>query len=349
VSGPMPLPGVAPDTTALAVHGTRPEPEDGPPSRALTGLLRIAWVAAALVLSLGTAGIVTGMSRSPDDGSRPELTWAADQAVAPGLSAAADRLTDLTGEVDQLGDFGRDAIADLVNRDTTQLNTAIAAGTTLVAKIAADTSAIRVTLVTLPVIGTADETTIGAAERQRYDAITVALSTTAGLETSWIELTTGSSVATALTKDLADHDMYAGQAVKLGSTAKYAQARTVLAKAVAALASAATRRDALANTVDVSILTQWIDRNSAFDTAAATLYKLLQASPHKVTPAIQAAFATLSVAKQNLPPDTRALEVILDDLARGGLNQAVIAIEEAKNSLATAVALIQAASPATGP
>jgi hypothetical protein len=331
------------------MSGPVPMPEVPPASRALTRLARIGWVAGALVLSLGTAGIVTGMSRSPADGSRPELTWAADQAVAPGLAAAADKLTDLTGEVNQLGEYGRDAIADLVNRDTTQLNAAIAGGTAQVAKISADTAAIRVTLVTLPVIGTADETAIGAAGRQRYDAITVALSTTADLETSWVELTTGSSVATALTKDLADHDTYAGQAIKLGSTAKYAQARAALTKATAATASASNRRDALANTVDVSILTQWIDRNAAFDTAAATLYRLLEASPHKVTPAIQAAFATLSVAKQNLPPDTRALEVILDDLARGGLNQAVITIEDAKNSLATAVALIQAASPSTGP
>ncbi len=59
-----------------------------------------------------------------------------------------------------------------------------------------------------------------------------------------------------------------------------------------------------------------------------------------MTPAIQAAFASLTAARQNLPPDTRGLEVILDDLARGGLNQAVIAIEDAKGSLATAVALI---------
>jgi hypothetical protein len=344
MSGPLPLAEVAPAYPAEPV-----EPEAQPPSRALTRLARIGWVAGALVLSLGTAGIVTGMSRSPADGSRPELTWAADQAVTPGLAAAADKLTDLTGEVNQLGEFGRDAIADLVNRDTTQLNAAIASGTTQVAKISADTAAIRVALVTLPVIGTADETAIGAAERQRYDAITVALSTTADLETSWVELTTGSSVATALTKDLADHDTYAGQAVKLGSTAKYAQARTALTKAKAALASASSRRDALANTVDVSILTQWIDRNAAFDTAAATLYKLLEASPHKVTPAIQAAFAALSVAQKNLPPDTRGLEVILDDLARGGLNQAVITIEDAKASLATAVALIQAAGPSTGP
>ena len=122
-----------------------------------------------------------------------------------------------------------------------------------------------------------------------------------------------------------------------------------MAKAEAALALAANRRDALATTVDVTILSQWIDRNQAFDTAATTLYKLLTASPHKVTPAIRSAFAGLTVARNNLPPDTKGLEVILDDLARGGLNQAVIEIEDAKGSLINAVALIagMTAPPAT--
>ncbi len=338
------------DRLALVIPTPDPAgPQEPPPSPALRRLARIGWIGAALVLSLGAAGIASAMSHSPADGSRPELTWAADVAVGPGLAAASTDLANLTGEVNQLGDFGRNAIADLVNRDTARLNADISSGTTAVARISADTAAIRSKLVTLPVIGTADETAIGSAQRERYDAITVALSTTADLETSWVELTTGSSVATALTKDLADHDTNAGQAVKLGSAAKYAQARAALGKASTALASAATRRDALANTVDVSILTQWIDRNAAFDAAAANLYKLLEASPRKVTPAIRTAFDALSVARQNLPPDTRGLEVILDDLARGGLNQAVIAIEDAKESLATAVALIAQGSPLPGP
>jgi len=300
----------------------------------------IGWLGAAVILSLGSAGIVGGMSRSPSDGSLPELTWAADQAVRPGLTTAATDLAHLSTEVDRLGQAGRDAIAALVNQDTARLDATIASGTSLVASISADSAMIRLRLAALPGIATGDETAIGADLRQRYDAITVALSTTAGLQTSWVELTTGSAVATALTKDLADHDTNAGQAVKLGSSAQYAKALVALGLAQAALASAANRRDALANTVDVSVLTEWIDRNQAFDTAVSTLYKLLQASPHKVTPAIRAAFANLTLARQNLPPDTKALVVIFDDLSRGGLNQAAIEIEVAKRNLANAVALI---------
>jgi hypothetical protein len=310
---------------------------------------RIGWLAVAVVLSLGSAGIISGMSQSPSTGSRPELTWAADQAVDPGLSAASSALTLLSGEVNQLGALGRDAIADLVNNDTTHLASTIASGTTLTSQIGRDTAAIRQRLVSLPTIGTADETMIGADLRQRFDAISVALSTTAGLQPSWLTLTSGSAGATALTGLLADHDTSAALAVKLGSTGQYTKALAAMAKAEASLADAAKRRDALATTVDTTILTQWIDRNQAFDTAATTLYKLLAASPRKVTPAIRTAFADLTAARQNLPPDTKGLEVILSDLARGGLNQAVIAIEDAKGDLARAVALIAGLSPPPGP
>ncbi|MGH2512769.1 MAG: hypothetical protein ACRDGQ_08795 [Candidatus Limnocylindrales bacterium] len=326
---------------------------DGPvrgSSRLVRFIARVGWLVAALILSLGSAGIVGGMSQSPAGGGRPELTWAADQAVEPGLSAALTKLSLLSGEVDRLGGLGRDAIADLVNRDTTHLDATITSGTALAATIARDTAAIRVQLTVLPIIATGDETLIGADLRRRYDAITVALSTTAGLQSSWVALTTGSAGATALTTDLADHDSAAAQAVKLGSTGQYGKALSTMAGAQASLASAARRRDALANTVDVTILSEWIDRNQAFDTAATTLYNLLQASPRKVTPAIRTAFAALTQAKANLPPDTKGLVVILDDLARGGLNQAVIAIEDAKGALADAVALIAAGmTPQPGP
>ncbi len=343
-------------STSSAMGDIRPEPgpvDTGQPAkprpRSIRLIWAIGWAGAAIIISLGSAGIVGGMSRSPGDGSRPELTWAADLAVRPGLIAASTDLTRLSGEVDQLGQFGRDAIAALINRDTVRLNATISNGNSLVGTIASDTAAIRLKLGTLPGMATGDETSIGADLRRRYDAITVALATTADLRSSWLDFTSGSPVATALTKDLADHDTFAGQAVQLGSAAQYGRALTALAQAQAALASAASRRDALANTVDVTILTTWIDRNEAFDTAATALYRLLKASPRKVTPAIRTAFANLSLAKQNLPPDTRGLVVILGDLARGGLNQAVIAIEDAKGNLANAVALIAGTGPPPGP
>jgi hypothetical protein len=326
------------EVSGAGAQAARPAAPRG--SRLSRWAARAGWLVAVVVLSLGSAGIVGAMSPSPSTVARPELTWAADEAVQPGLGAASTQLSLLSAEVDQLGALGRDAIADLVNQDTAGLNTTINSGTALTAQIGRDTAAIRTRLAALPVIGTGDETMIGADLRTRYDAISVALATTAGLQSSWLQLTSGSAGATALIGNLADHDTQAAQAVKLGSTAQYAKALAAMTKAEASLTLAANRRDALATTVDVTILSEWIDRNQAFDAAATTLYRLLEASPHKVTPAIRTAFASLTLARNNLPPDTKGLEVILSDLARGGLNQAVIEIEDAKGSLANAVALI---------
>jgi hypothetical protein len=52
---------------------------------------------------------------------------------------------------------------------------------------------------------------------------------------------------------------------------------------------------------------------------------------------VRKAFAAEQAARRQLPSDTRALVVIMSDLARGGLNQAVIAIEEARGALAAAL------------
>ena len=41
----------------------------------------------------------------------------------------------------------------------------------------------------------------------------------------------------------------------------------------------------------------------------------------------------MSAPRRRCPPDARALVVILGDVARGGLNQAVIVIEEARGRL----------------
>ena len=64
-----------------------------------------------------------------------------------------------------------------------------------------------------------------------------------------------------------------------------------------------------------------------------------------MTDAVREAAARERAAKELLPPDARALVVILGDVARGGLNQAVIAIEEARGALLDAST--RAAAPAS--
>ncbi len=105
----------------------------------------------------------------------------------------------------------------------------------------------------------------------------------------------------------------------------------------------------MAASVDVAILTQWIDRNANYDRALRALYQVLRTSGSKITPAVEKAYKAEQEARALLPGDTRGLIVIMSDVARGGLNQAVIAIEEAKGRLTDALDAFNAGDGADGP
>ena len=135
-----------------------------------------------------------------------------------------------------------------------------------------------------------------------------------------------------------------------GAAGKYADAIRTLAKATEELAAARIVRDELATRTDTSTLDTWINRNAAYNSAAAALWAAIVASPTRVTPAARAAAAREEAARARLPTNTNALVVILGDVAQGGLNQAVIAIEQARGRLLDALAAAAAqASPAASP
>jgi hypothetical protein len=63
-----------------------------------------------------------------------------------------------------------------------------------------------------------------------------------------------------------------------------------------------------------------------------------------VTPAIREALAAEQEARDQLPEDTRGMVIIMSEIGRGGLNQAVIAIEQARGELDGALESIPDAS-----
>ena len=122
-------------------------------------------------------------------------------------------------------------------------------------------------------------------------------------------------------------------------------ART-LATAQAMLVEAKTLRDALASTVDVTTLTQWIDRNDEYDTALARLYRATIAAKGRITQELKDAFVAERKAHDFLPSNTSGIVIILAEIGRGGLNQAVIGIEETRAKLQAAVDRLS--TPASG-
>jgi hypothetical protein len=306
--------------------------------RLRTFLGALAWFAIIVVIALGAAGLVTGLDHAPGSVGRPELTSAGDAKVAPLLDAAEDDLGTLADQVEALGIQARGALAALNGSDTATGETAIAEGDRLVADVIRRTTALRLELAAVPYVGTPGAAlSVSEAIVARHAALVAALDATDGLDASWARLSIGSVAATKMSTLLAEHDRLVGQAAERGRLAKYAEAMKLIDEAEAQLVAARAIRDKLVNTVDVSVLDEWIKRNADYDVALRNLYKAISKVGGKVTAATRAAVKAEAEARKRLPPDTRGLVIIMADIGRGGMNGAVIAIEEARAKLADAI------------
>ena len=178
---------------------------------------------------------------------------------------------------------------------------------------------------------------LSAETRARYSRALQALAPTNGLASAWSRLAVGSVAATRITGLLTDHDLTTADAAALGRTGKYAEALERLAESDRMIFDARNLRDGLAATIDVTTLGQWLDLNAEYDAALRHLYQAILDSKGKVTADVKAAYDAEAAARKRLPADTKALVIIVSEIGRGGLNQAVIAIEEARGELDAAL------------
>jgi hypothetical protein len=313
-------------------------------SRSLrTGATRLAWIGIALVVALGGAGIVTAMSHVPGSSAPVDLTAAGDRVVGPALDAATDDLKALVDETDQLGSTARRALSLMVAGDATGLQAALTDGTLRLGQVRSRAAALDTALAAVPYPGDDWALHYSAVLRSRFEGLRGTAELTpglmTGLEGDWASFTGRALDAATLSGLLARHDQETAAAAKQGSAAHYKQAIAGLAISDATIAQARGLRDHLAGGTDVTTLTSWIDRNAGYDQALRTLYQSLLDSKGRVTPAVRAAFDGEQQARAALPGDTRGMVVIMSDLAQGGLNQAVIGIEQARATLSDALDL----------
>jgi hypothetical protein len=302
-------------------------------------LLALAWLVAVLLIALGGAGLVAGMDTPATTVSRSWLTARDDIPVGVQLDAIAADLEVVSERLDALGVQARGALAALVANDTATAAQALDTGDELIADIRTRSARIGTALAAVPFIGTtAAEYRLGPAVRERYARLAAALAETRGLDQAWAGLASGSASAARLSNLLATHDETALDAAAQGRDATYARALVTLEGADTAIADARKLRDRLAKTVDVTTLDEWLDRSAAWDRALRELYTALDKSNGQVNQAVRAAMAKEKKARDRLPPDTRGLVLIMAEIGRGGMNGAVIAIEQARGKLADALA-----------
>jgi hypothetical protein len=296
------------------------------------------WLAIIVAIALGAAGIVTGMDHPPGSAGRTDATTVGDAAVTAKLDAAEADLTALADTVEALGTEARGALAALNGADTTTSEAAIAAGDTLVAEVIARTAKLRQELARVPYVGSPTAgLTVSEAVVARHATLVAALDATDGLDVDWARLSAGSVAATKMSGYLAEHDRLMVEAAKKGRLAKYDAAIKLIDQAAAQIDAARTERDELVQTVDVSVLDEWLSRNADYDVALKDLYKAIKKVGTKVTKATRAAVKAEAAARARLPPDPRGLVIIMADIGRAGMNGAVIDIEEARAKLSDAL------------
>jgi hypothetical protein len=301
--------------------------------RVAYGLVALAFL---VTLALGSAGLIVAIDHTPGD-ARPELTWAADQTARPALDAATRDLGSMSADVDKLGTLGRGALAALAGSQWDVLDSTIDEGSQLVRAIRDRGDAIQASLVALPGLGLNAELRLSRATIEREQRLFAAVDGTDGLATAWARLASGSISASELSTLLSRHDELITSAIDVGVKGDTKNALSRIDQATATLDEAARLRDRLQNAVDVTELNEWLRRNRDYDVALRHLYVVSAASPTRVTPELRAAITAEHEAREQLPADTSGLVIIMAEIGRGGLNQAVLAIEEARGSLTEAL------------
>jgi hypothetical protein len=309
-------------------------------------VVTLIWLAAALAIALGTAGIVAGMDTAAADGSdRTGRTRHGDALVDQHLDSIEMELRDLSSAIGTLNEQARVILASLSDNDVDAADAATALGTGLVADIDARIERIQDALDSVPILGTqAAEYELTPASGERYAAYVGGLASTRRIAGSWTRLTVGSLSATRMSGLLAAHDEAVVDAAAQGRRGAYDQALVHLDDADTAIADARRLRDRLAATVDVTTLDEWLERSADYDGALRALYVAVEDANGQVTNDVRAAMQKEEAAKARLPPDTRALVLIMSEIGQGGLNAAAIEIDQARSDLDEALA-----PPLTGP
>ncbi len=309
--------------------------------RALAGgaLVRAGWLVLAAGLALGSAGIVATVEHSPSTGTRPELTWAADQALSTRLNAAIRDLTTLKDDVDALGKQARNTLSSLAQVDQSGLQSAWDQGSKDLSSIDSGAANLSEQLE----CGSWDASlqdrlirTNSPAMVDRYHQVCVAIASVSPLYDDWQAMVAGSKTAIQVANDIENHDSTAAEALQLATAGRYTDALAKITTAGQDIADASSIAVNLAKVTDVSTLSEWLDRTTQMDDALTTLWQEMVASKGVITKQVTAALKNVNDAKALLPTDSSVMQVVLYEVA-GDLTSHGISIETARGALANAL------------
>ena len=308
-----------------------------PPSlgRAVRGIV---WTALFAVLAAGAAGLIAQASHAPGSAARAELTAEGDAVLNARLDQATARLQVISDDVDTLAGAAKAALEDLSGTDPTKVQGSLQQGDEVADKINQETLALQASLAGLPGDEPNAALRYSSQTLVRRAAVLAALDAAASLNPQWLQVTGKSAEVSQLMALIAGHDQVVLDAAAKGRKAQYAKAAEILGDAILAVANVKTKRDKLITDPGPTVLDQWIERNRDYDVALQALYQaLVESKGNPQTVKVQTARRAERQAFEQLPPDRRTIIVIVAEAARGGLTQAVVALEDARGRIEDAL------------
>jgi hypothetical protein len=290
----------------------------------------VAWTVLLALLAVSGAGLIGQTFHVPGSAARAELTWRGDTEIDARLDVAAQQLTAIAADVNHLAQNAKTALGEVTSTDPTRLRAALEEGGAVAARIDQQTKALRTSLVGLPGDGPTSAIDYSNATLVRRAAILAAIDAAAGVASEWQSVTGRAVDAAQVISLISTHDQTVLSAAQQGVAGKYKAALPILDEALDVIDQIHDLRVRLIAGTENTVLDEWIDRNTAYDKALQKLYAaLVKSKGDPTTLDVQVARREEQIAFNNLPPDRRTIIVIVSEVARGGLTQAVLAIEDA--------------------
>ncbi|HXG26332.1 MAG TPA: hypothetical protein VNL94_05715 [Candidatus Binatia bacterium] len=310
--------------------------------RAAAGL---AWTTLFTVIAASAAGLAGLAWHAPGSPARAELTYPGDTALGARLDAAAVALATIARDVERLAEEAKTALEEVASLDTERLQASLARGGTLATSIDSRARALQADLADLP--GTEPDAAIRYSHETlaRRASTLVAVEAAVSLAGHWNAVSLRAREVGNLIAWIQRHNTVFLDAAEHGRNNRYTQAVAGIRETLQIMDTIQTLRDRLISTPGPTVLDEWIERTRAYDVAVRDLYDALRRSGGRTTLEVQAARLEERRAYENLPPDGRAVLVAIGEVARGGLTQAVVAIEDAHGRLDDAIAALESPAP----
>jgi hypothetical protein len=303
----------------------------------------LGWALLLVVLAASGAGLVGLAWHAPGSPARAELTYVGDAELGARLDSAQATLESISSDVERLATEAKTALEDVTSPDPTRLQAGLARGDAIAASIDDKAHGLAASLGDLP--GGEPDAVLrySNATLVRRAAILAAIEAASGLAANWQTVAARAADTSKLTDLISEHDSTVLRGIQHGLNSKFKSAVTTIDDALGVMATIESLRKRLV-AADDTVLDEWIQRTKNYDLALQHLYAALVRSKGNVTIEVQSARREERDAFDQLPPDRRTILLIISEVTRNGLTQAVLAIDDARGRLDDALTDVNAAA-----